>query len=48
MNKRSLATLTTQYGESVRCNALSQDSLRAVTGLRAISIIIVIRRAVVG
>ena len=44
-----LITLTSQYRESVRYNTLSQDSLSAVTGLRAIFIIIIaIRRAVVG
>ena len=41
-------TLTSQYRESVRYNTLSEDSISAVTGLRAISIIIAIRRAVVG
>ena len=48
MDKKLLTTLTPQNKESVRCNALHQDCLRAVTGLRAISIIIAIRRAVVG
>ena len=44
-----LITPTSQYRESVRYNTLSQDSLSAVTGLRAIFIIIIaIRRAVVG
>ena len=43
-----LTTLTSQYTESVRYNTLYQDSLRAVTGSRAIFIIIAIRRAVVG
>jgi len=48
MNKKSLTTLTSQYGEFVRYNTQYQDSLHAVTGLRAISIIIAIHRAVVG
>ena len=48
MDKKSLTTLTSQYKEPVRYNALHQDSLRAVVGSRAISIIIAIRRAVVG
>ena len=48
MDKKSLTTLTLQYRESVRYNTLSQDSLRAVMGLRAIFIMIAIRRAVVG
>ena len=48
MNKKLLITLTSQYREFVRYNTLSQDSLRAVMGLRAIFIIIAIRRAVVG
>lgn len=44
-----LTTPISQYRKSVRYNTLYQDSLRAVTGLRAISIIIIaIRRAVVG
>ena len=44
-----LTTLTSQYRESVRYNTLSKDSISAVTGLRAIFIIIIaIRRAVVG
>ena len=44
-----LTTLTSQYRESVRYNTLSQESISAVTGLRAIFIIIIaIRRAVVG
>ena len=43
-----LTTPISQYRKSVRYNTLYQDSLRAVTGLRAISIIIAIRRAVVG
>ena len=44
-----LTTPTSQYRESVRYNTLSQDSRSAVTGLRAIFIIIIaIRRAVVG
>lgn len=48
MDKKLLTTLTSQYKESVRYNALHQDSLRAVVGSRAITIIIAIRRAVVG
>ena len=44
----SLTTLTSQYRESVRYNALYQDSISAVTGSRAIFIMIAIRRAVVG
>ena len=49
MNRESLTTPTSQYKEPVRYNALHQDRLQAVTGLRAISIIIIaIRRAVVG
>ena len=44
-----LTTPTWQYKELVRYNTPHQDNLRAVTGSRAISIIIVaIRRAVVG
>ena len=43
-----LTTLTSQYTESVRYNTLSQGSTSAVTGLRAIFIMIAIRRAVVG
>ena len=43
-----LTTLTLQYRKFVRYNTQYQDSLSAVTGLRAISIIIAIRRAVVG
>ena len=43
-----LTTPTLQYKELVRYNALHQDNLRAVSGSRAISIIIAIRRAVVG
>jgi hypothetical protein len=45
-----LTTPTTlQYKELVRYNALHQDNLQAVSGSRAISIIIIaIRRAVVG
>ena len=43
-----LTTLTSQYRKSVRYNTLSQGSISAVTGLRAIFIIIAIRRAVVG
>ena len=44
-----LATPTLQYKELVRYNALHQDNLQAVSGSRAISIIIIaIRRAVVG
>ncbi len=44
-----LTTLTLQYKELVRYNSLHADNLRAVTGSRAISIIIIaIRRAVVG
>ena len=45
-----LTTLTSQYRKFVRSNTLYPDNLRAVTGLRAISIIIIIaiRRAVVG
>ena len=43
-----LITLTPQYRESVRYNTLHQDSTSAVTGSRAIFIIIAIRRAVVG
>ena len=44
-----LTTPTSQYKELMRSNALHQDRLRAVTGSRAISIIIIaIRRAVVG
>ena len=43
-----LTTPTSQYKEPMCYNALHQDNLRAVTGLRAISIIIAIRRAVVG
>ncbi len=45
---QSLTTLTSQYRKFVRYNTLYQNSLRAVMGLRAISIIIAIRRAVVG
>ena len=41
-------TPTVQYKEPMRYNALHQDNLRAVTGSRAISIMIAIRRAVVG
>ena len=48
MDKKSLTTLTPQYEESLRNNALHQNSLRAVVASRAISIIIAIRRAVVG
>ena len=48
MDKKSLTTPTSQYRESVRYNTLSQDSISAVTGLRAIFIIIAIRCAVVG
>ena len=48
MDKKSLTTSTPQYEEPLRNNALHQDSLRAVVVLRAISIIIAIRRAVVG
>ena len=50
MDRKSLTTLTSQDKEFVRYNALHQDNLRAVTGSRAISIIIIIaiRRAVVG
>ena len=48
MDKKLLTTLTSQYKEPVRYNALHQDSLRAVVGSRAITIIIAIRRAVVG
>jgi len=48
MDKKSLTTLTSQYREFVRYNTPYQDSLRAVTGLRAIFIIIAIRRTVVG
>ena len=44
-----LTTPTSQDKEFVRYNALYQGNLRAVTGSRAISIIIIaIRRAVVG
>ena len=44
-----LTTPTPQYKEPMRYNTLYQDNLRAVTGSRAISIIIIaIRRAVVG
>ena len=43
-----LTTPTSQYKEPMRHNALHQDNLRIVTGSRAISIIIAIRRAVVG
>ena len=43
-----LITSTSQYRGPMRSNALHQDSLRAVTGSRAITIIIAIRRAVVG
>ena len=43
-----LTTPTPQYKEPMRYNTLHQDNLRAVTGSRAISIIIAIRRAVVG
>ena len=44
-----LTTPTSQDKEFVRYNALHQDNLPAVTGSRAISIIIIaIRRAVVG
>ena len=44
-----LTTPTLQYKELLRYNALHQDNLRAVTGSRAISIIMIaIRRAVVG
>ena len=44
-----LTTPTSQDREFVRYNTLNQDNLRAVTGSRAISIIIIaIRRAVVG
>ena len=48
MDKKSLTTLTSQYRESMRYNAQHQNSLRAVVGSRAISIIIAIRRTVVG
>lgn len=48
MDKKSLTTSTSQYEESLRNTALHPDSLRAVVALRAISIIIAIRRAVVG
>ncbi|MYG08100.1 hypothetical protein F4167_16090 [Candidatus Poribacteria bacterium] len=48
MDKKSLTTPTSQYREFVRYNTLSEDSISAVTGLRAIFIIIAIRRAVVG
>ncbi len=48
MDKKSLTTLTWQYRESVRYNAPSQESISAVTGLRAIFIIIPMRCAVVG
>ena len=41
-------TSTSQYRGPMRSTALHQDSLRAVVGLRAISITIAIRRAVVG
>ena len=44
-----LTTPTSQDKEFVRSNTPNQDNLRAVTGSRAISIIIIaIRRAVVG
>lgn len=43
-----LTTLTSQYRKFVRYNTQYQDSLSAVTGLRAIFIIIAIRYAVVG
>ena len=43
-----LLTTPSQYRESVRYKTLSQESISAVTGLRAIFIIIAIRRAVVG
>ena len=43
-----LTTPTLQYKEFVRYNTLHRDNLQAVTGSRAISIIIAIRRAVVG
>ena len=44
-----LTTPTLQYKELLRDDALHQDDLQAVTGSRAISIIIIaIRRAVVG
>ena len=43
-----LTTPTSQYKEFVRYNALHRDNPRAVAGSRAISIIIAIRRAVVG
>ena len=44
-----LTTPTLQYKELLRYNALHRDNLQAVTGSRAISIIIIaIRRAVVG
>ena len=43
-----LTTSTSQYRKFVRYNTRYQDSLRAVMGLRAIFIIIAIRRAVVG
>ena len=46
---QSLTTLISQDKEFVRDNTPNQNCLRAVTGLRAISIIIIaIRRAVVG
>ncbi len=45
---QSLTTPTSQDKGFVRYNTLHQDNLRAVTGSRAISIIIAIRRAVVG
>ena len=48
MNPKMLTTPTLQYKEPLRDNALHQDNLRAVSGSRAISIIIAIRRAVVG
>ncbi len=48
MERKMLTTPTVQYKEPLRDNALHPDNLRAVTGSRAISIIIAIRRAVVG
>ncbi len=43
-----LTTPALQYKELMRYSALHRDNLRVVTGSRAISIIIAIRRAVVG
>ena len=48
MDNKSLTTLTTQYRKYLCSNASHQECLRAVAALRALSIIIAIRRTVVG